>query len=121
MAHGYDSMMTPAIEDLLERTESKFVLVALAAKRSREITNYLGQLAGGSGAIVPPQVISTSAKALSIALEEVAAGKVEVLVVDDADDEAGLSGVEPHPVEFDSQEQPRGPQGSDEPAPGAGA
>ena len=58
MAHGYDTMMTPAIEELLDRTESKFVLVTLAAMRSREITNYLGQLGGGIGASVPPQVIS---------------------------------------------------------------
>ena len=93
MAHGYDTMMTPAIEDLLERTESKFVLVTLAALRSREITNYFGQLGGGIGASVPPQVVSTSSKPLSIALEEVAAGKIEAVEVDpDAeplDEEAG--------------------------------
>ena len=82
MAHGYDTMMTPAIEDLLERTESKFILVTLAALRSREITNYFGQLSGGIGASVPPQVVSTSSKPLSIALEEVAAGKVEAIEVD---------------------------------------
>ncbi len=82
MAHGYDTMMTPAIEDLLERTESKFVLVTLAALRSREITNYFGQLGGGIGASVPPQVVSTSSKPLSIALEEVAAGKIEAVEVD---------------------------------------
>ena len=82
MAHGYDTMMTPAIEDLLDRTESKFVLVTLAAMRSREITNYLGQLGGGIGASVPPQVISTSSKPLSIALEEVAAGKIEAVEID---------------------------------------
>ena len=82
MAHGYDTMMTPAIEDLLDRTESKFVLVTLAAMRSREITNYLGQLGGGIGASVPPQVVSTSSKPLSIALEEVAAGKIEAVEVD---------------------------------------
>ena len=82
MAHGYDTMMTPAIEELLERTESKFVLVTLAALRGREITNYFGQLGGGVGASVPPQVISTSSKPLSIALEEIAAGKIEALEVD---------------------------------------
>ena len=82
MAHGYDTMMTPAIEDLLDRTESKFVLVTLAAMRSREITNYLGQLGGGIGASVPPQVISTSSKPLSIALEEVAVGKIEAVEID---------------------------------------
>ena len=82
MAHGYDTMMTPAIEDLLERTESKFVLVTLAALRSREITNYFGQLGGGIGASVPPQVVSTSSKPLSIALEEVASGKIEAVEID---------------------------------------
>ena len=82
MAHGYDTMMTPAIEDLLERTESKFILVTLAAMRSREITNYLGQLGGGIGASVPPQVISTSSKPLSISLEEIAAGKIEAAELD---------------------------------------
>ena len=95
MAHGYDTMMTPAIEDLLERTESKFILVTLAALRGREITNYFGQLGGGIGASVPPQVVSTSAKPLSIALEEIAAGKIEAVEVDpDAeplDDQAGPS------------------------------
>ncbi len=91
MAHGYDTMMTPAIEELLDRTESKFVLVTLASMRSREITNYLGQLGGGIGASVPPQVISTSSKALSIALEEVAAGKIEAIEVDpDAEAEEGV-------------------------------
>lgn len=82
MAHGYDTMMTPAIEELLDRTESKFVLVTLAAMRGREITNYLGQLGGGIGASVPPQVISTSSKPLSIALEEIAAGKIEAVEFD---------------------------------------
>ena len=82
MAHGYDTMMTPAIEDLLERTESKFILVTLAAMRGREITNYFGQLGGGIGATVPPQVVSTSAKPLSIALEEIAAGKIEPVEID---------------------------------------
>jgi len=76
MAHGYNTMMKPSIEDLLERTESKFVLVTLASKRSREITNYLGQLGEGVGASVPLQVMSTSLKSLSIALEEIAAGKI---------------------------------------------
>ena len=79
MAHGYDTMMTPAIEELLDRTESKFVLVTLAAKRSREITNYRAQLPSGIGAIVPPQVGSTSSKPLSIALEEISAGKIEAV------------------------------------------
>ncbi len=82
MAQSHDTMMNPSIEELIGRTESKFVLVTLAAMRSREITNYLGQLGGGIGAAVPPQVISTAAKPLSIALEEIAAGKIEMIEVD---------------------------------------
>ena len=36
MAHGYDTMMNPSIEDLLEKTGSKFRLVSLSAMRSRD-------------------------------------------------------------------------------------
>ncbi len=91
MAHSYDTLMTPAIEDLLERTESKFILVTLAAMRCREITNY--KLGSSIGAAVPPQVIAEeSAKYLSIALEEIAAGKIEAAEADpDADELAGSS------------------------------
>lgn len=81
MAHSYDTLMTPAIEELLERTESKFVLVTLASMRCREITDY--KLGTSIGTAVPPQVIAEdSAKYLSIALEEIAAGKIEAVEVD---------------------------------------
>ena len=82
MAHGYDTMMNPAIEDLLEETGSKFSLVTLSAMRSREITNYVGQLGQGIGASVPPQVTSTASKPLSIAFEEIAAEKIEAIEID---------------------------------------
>ena len=89
MAHGYDTMMNPAIEDLLEETGSKFRLVSLSAMRSREITNYVGQLGQGIGASVPPQVTSTAAKPLSIAFEEIAAEKIAAIQFDpDAEAEA---------------------------------
>lgn len=81
MAHSYDTLMTPAIEELLERTESKFVLVTLASMRCREITDY--KLGTSIGTAVPPQVIAEdSAKYLSIALEEIAVGKIEAIEVD---------------------------------------
>lgn len=82
MAHGYDTMMNPPIEGLLEETGSKFSLVTLSAMRSREITNYVGQLGQGIGASVPPQVTSTASKPLSIAFEEIAAEKIEAIQVD---------------------------------------
>ena len=82
MAHGYDTMMTPPVEGLLEKTGSKFTLVTLSALRSREITDYFGQLGFGLGASVPPQVTSTASKALSIAFEEIAADKIQAMEVD---------------------------------------
>ncbi|MXW88841.1 MAG: DNA-directed RNA polymerase subunit omega [Acidimicrobiaceae bacterium] len=117
-------MMTPAIEDLLERTESKFVLVTLAALRSREITNYFGQLGGGIGASVPPQVVSTSSKPLSIALEEVAAGKIEAVEVDPdaeppADETGPLEGA--HLQDVSDPEQSGAGGDSPEPAGDVGA
>ena len=82
MAHGYDTMMNPRIEQLLEETGSKFRLVTLSAMRSREITDYVGQLGQGIGAAVPPQVTSTASKPLSIAFEEIAAEKIEAIEID---------------------------------------
>ena len=82
MAHGYDTMMNPSIEDLLEKTGSKFRLVSLSAMRSREITNYVGQLGQGIGSSVPPQVTSTAAKPLSIAFEEISADKITSVEID---------------------------------------
>lgn len=82
MAQGYDTMMNPSIEGLLEDVGSKFWLVTLSAKRSREITDYVGQLGRGSGAAIPPQVASTASKPLSIAFEEIASGKIVGIEVD---------------------------------------
>jgi len=91
MAHGYDTMMNPAIEELLEETGSKFRLVSLSAMRSREITSYVGQLGQGVGANVPPQVTSPAAKPLSIAFEEIAAEKITAIEIDpEAEAEAAL-------------------------------
>ena len=70
------TMIHPPIEDLLSKVDSKFSLVALAAKRGRQINSYFSQLGEGLGAIVPPQVASVSRKPLSIALEEIAANKI---------------------------------------------
>src|SRR5258708_497353 len=89
MAERRASLMEPRTESLLDRVDSKFTLVTLAAMRAREINDYYNQLGEGLGRIVPPQVTSVSRKPLSIAMEEVAAGKImfERIVVSD-DDEA---------------------------------
>ena len=75
MAARHATMMSPSIEELLARVDSKFTLVTLAAKRARQINAYYGQLGEGLGAIVPPQVASTARKPLSISFEEIAADK----------------------------------------------
>ncbi len=93
MAEQRSTMIDPPIEQLLEAVDSKFTLVTLAAKRGRQINSYFNQLGEGLGAIVPPQVASVARKPLSIALEEIAAGKVRAgklavegeEVVDDAE------------------------------------
>ncbi|MDE0607784.1 MAG: DNA-directed RNA polymerase subunit omega [Acidimicrobiaceae bacterium] len=74
--------MNPSIEGLLGDVGSKFRLVTLSAMRSREITNYVGQLSRGMGASIPPQVASTASKPLSIAFEEIAADKIVAMEVD---------------------------------------
>lgn len=76
MADQYDTMMTPQVEGLLSKTESKFGLCTLASTRARQINAYFGQLGEGLGAMVPPQVTSVARKPLSIAFEEIAADKI---------------------------------------------
>ena len=76
MAEPRSSMIEPPIEDLLDKVDSKFTLVTLAARRGRQVNSYFSQLGEGLGAIVPPQVASIARKPLSIALEEIAVGKV---------------------------------------------
>ena len=76
MSDRHPTMMEPPVEDLLDKVDSKFTLVSLAAMRGRQINSYFNQLGEGLGTIVPPQVTSVSRKPLSISLEEIAAGKI---------------------------------------------
>jgi DNA-directed RNA polymerase subunit omega len=102
MAEPRSTMIDPPVESLLDKVDSKFTLVTLSAKRGRQINSYFNQLGEGLGAIVPPQVASVARKPLSIAMEEIAAGKVKgVYPVEvpeeteaEADDELGFLTVE---------------------------
>jgi DNA-directed RNA polymerase subunit omega len=87
MAQRRLTMMDPPVEELLDRVDSKFTLVTLAAKRARHINSYFNQLGDGLGAIIPPQVTSVSRKPLSIALEEIAASKVVFVRPEDAEED----------------------------------
>ncbi len=85
---SYETLVNPEIEGLLDKTDSKFRLVILAARRARQITSYFGQLGEGLGSSVPPQVTSTSRKPLSIALEEVAVDKIVPVELPDQPEES---------------------------------
>ena len=87
----FDTMMDPRVEDLLDRSGSKFSLVALSARRARQINSYYGQLGDGLGTVVPPQGTSGAAKSLTIAFEEIAADKILPVPVDMSEDESSES------------------------------
>jgi DNA-directed RNA polymerase subunit omega len=71
-------MIQPPIGRVLAKTNSRFALVVLAARRARQINAYFNQLGEGLGGYVPPQVHSMSRKPLSIAFEEIDNDKVVI-------------------------------------------
>jgi DNA-directed RNA polymerase subunit omega len=88
MQRTHDTMMNPPIEELLDRVDSKFSLVTLAARRARQINSYFSQLGDGLGHMVPPQVSSVARKPLSIGFEEIAADKIIRVELANPSDEA---------------------------------
>jgi DNA-directed RNA polymerase subunit omega len=74
--------------------DSTFTLVHLSAKRAREINAYYAQLGEGLGQYVPPLVSTASNKPLSIALEEIALGKIEPAAPGDEDVQDPLAFIE---------------------------
>jgi DNA-directed RNA polymerase subunit omega len=67
----------PRIDELLERTDSRYGLVIAAAKRARQINNYHHQLGEGTFEdVAPPLVESRSKNYLTMALEEISEGKI---------------------------------------------
>lgn len=66
------------IEDVVDRIGNRFATVVIAARRARQINSYFHQLGEGLGSYVPPQVHTLSRKPLTIAMEEIAEGKVQV-------------------------------------------
>ena len=72
-------MIEPKIETLIDSADSKYTLVILAAKRSRQINAYFSQLGEGVSEYTPPQVpmgAGQAPKSLSIALQEISEGAV---------------------------------------------
>jgi len=80
-------MIEPRIDDLLEHTEtpadpaSRYALVIMAARQARQINNYHHQLGEGIGfdEAPPPLIESRSKNYLTMAMEEIAGGKIRHL------------------------------------------
>ena len=70
-------MVKPRVENLLERTDSHYAAVLVAAKRARQLNSYYRALGEGSyEEYTPPMVDVPSGNYLTIALEELATGKL---------------------------------------------
>jgi DNA-directed RNA polymerase subunit omega len=70
-------MIQPRIDSLLEHVDSRYALVIVAAKRARQINNYHHQLGEGTFDDFPPPLVESRSKNyLTIALEEMAQGKI---------------------------------------------
>ncbi len=66
------------LEDVIDQVGNRFAAVVVSSRRARQINAYFHQLGEGIGHYVPPQVHSLSRKPLTIAMEEIAEGKVTV-------------------------------------------
>ena len=71
-------MIKPRVDKLLEHVDSHYAAVVVAAKRARQINSYYHNLGEGTFDEFPPPMVETASKNyLTIALEEVAAGKIK--------------------------------------------
>ncbi len=94
VAPAPEGITNPPIDELLERTSSKYGLVIFAAKRARQINAYYSQLGEGLLDHVGPLVeTSVQEKPLSIALREVNAG---LLTCTDAEPEGSQPAGQEH-------------------------
>ena len=77
-------MIEPRIDELLSHTStqndpsSRYALVIMSAKRARQINNYHHQLGEGTFDDFPPPLVQSRSKNyLTMALEEIAQGRIE--------------------------------------------
>lgn len=75
-----EGITNPPIDDLLENVDSKYALAVYGANRARQINSYRQEMKRGDGNIThfgPLVEAGPEDKPLSIALEEIANGKIE--------------------------------------------
>jgi DNA-directed RNA polymerase subunit omega len=116
MAQGRNNLMDPPIEELLEKVDSKFTLVALGSLRARQVNAYYNSLGEGLGRVVPPQVTSVSGKPLSIAFEEIATGKATYSRPDPEEEAAQLAASEERAMDEASEAAAAGGAFGEDPA-----
>jgi DNA-directed RNA polymerase subunit omega len=72
------TVISPRIDKLLEHVDSDYASVVVAARRARQINSYYHNLGEGTFDEFPPPMVETRSKNyLTIALEEVAQGKLK--------------------------------------------
>ena len=73
-----ETVIYPRIDQLLDNVKERYALVIVAAKRARQINNYHHQLGEGIGfdEAPPPLIESRSKNYLTMAMEEIARGKI---------------------------------------------
>jgi DNA-directed RNA polymerase subunit omega len=71
-------MIQPRVDRLLEHVDSHYAAVVVAAKRARQINSYYHNIGEGTFGEYPPPMVDTQTgkNYLSIALEELATGKL---------------------------------------------
>ena len=74
------AVINPRIDELLDNVDSRYALVIVAAKRARQINNYHHQLGEGTFDEFPPLVESRSKNYLTMALQEIAEGKIKTTI-----------------------------------------
>ena len=71
-------MIKPRLDTLLDRIDSHYAVVLVAAKRARQINSYYHNLGEGPfDEYTPPMVETGSKNYLKIALEEIATDKLQ--------------------------------------------
>jgi DNA-directed RNA polymerase subunit omega len=84
------------IDELLEKVDSRYGLVIAGARRARQINEYTATLGLNESLGIPgPQVHTRSQHPLSIAIEELRSGKLEVSFAQppgEGEEEAGAAG-----------------------------
>ena len=71
-------MIHPRVDKLLDRTDSHYAAVVVAAKRARQLNSYYRALGEGTyEEYTPPMVETQTGNYLTISLEELAQGKIE--------------------------------------------